>query len=81
MTEVKEMTEATAESDPRTWNRTLAALGAVLLLFAPACEANIDTDEDGVETEDEGDVDLDDDDVDVEEDTDVDVEVDEDEDL
>lgn len=65
------------EGDPRRWRKLVATLGAAILLFAPACEANIETD-DPVETEDEGDVDLDDDTVEDEED-DVDVDVEDDE--
>ena len=68
------------EGDPRVWRKLVVTLGAALLLFAPACEANIDTEDDSVETEDEGDVDLDDDTVD-DEDDDVDVEVEDDDDL
>jgi hypothetical protein len=66
------------EGDPRAWRKLAATLGVVLVLFAPACQANIDTDDD-VQTEDDGDVDLDDDTV-QDDDADVDVDVEEDDD-
>lgn len=62
------------ESDPRAWKKLAATLGVALVLFTPACQANIDTDDDGVESDQNGDVDLDDDEVDEDADVEVDVE-------
>jgi len=70
---------SSTEGEPRAWKKLAATLGVALVLFTPACQANIDTEDDGVETDENGDVDLDDDQVD-DDDADVEVDVDEDED-
>jgi len=83
-------TETERERDPRAWRKLAAILGVSLVLFSPACTANLDSD-DGVETDEDADVDLDEDDVDDDDDIDdtdddedadddLDVEIDEDDD-